>query len=399
VVQGASDVRIDGIRAKINSSIEAKYGQQHLEKVKEQVGKNLKELSDKYNVRVSYSWATPKKIIEEYPKAKQNDSSVAYGSSDISSECRVEIRLAVDNHGRPFEASELLEHTTEEMSSRSNESIVATLKETVGHEISHCVLQQHMKDPNFQLNFSKEFRETNPQISKSLNEKINDVRIKVSNKKFDDIAQLDYIIFSNYQENFSDVNGAFSRLGENPSAETIKEVRESLVNLASFREKSDVEHKTQAAYQYALEKLDVAAAMTTSQRENFAKEIASDTLISNVKLVFEKVFNNNESTTIGTYLIGGLTINKDNSVSLNIPKDKEKELGSIFVEYEDMLDAGHKLGSAGQKIFTHSELVAKYEAKSIEVTKYEFNYDAVKNIREQSFASNAENKRKFNLSI
>ncbi len=391
---GVKNDRTDSIRKKIDSSIESKYGQERIEQVKKELGEEIKELSEKHNINVAYSWAIPKKIIEEYPTAKQNDSSIANGSFDISGQCSVDIKLAVDNQGRLFESSELLDHTTEEMSNRSSQSIIATLKETVAHEISHCVLQKQMKDPNFELSFSKEFRETNPQIAKALNDKINDVKVKISHKNFEDINQFDYILFSNYQENFSDVNGAFARLGENPTTETIKEVRDSLISLAKFREKSDVSHQTQAAYQYALENLEVAALMTPSQRENFAKQISSDTLISNLKIVFEKVLSNSESTAIGTYLVGGLTINKDNSVSLKIPKDKEKELGSIFVEYEDMIDAGHKLGSAGQKILTHSELVSKHESQTQQSNKYEFNYDSVQKIRAQSLSENSSNKIK-----
>lgn len=392
---GYSDARTEGIYAKINETMESRYGNSEIQAIKKDLEKELKEIGAYKNIKVSYSWAMPKEIIQEYKDAKQNDSSAANNAMDISGTCNVVMKLAVDNQGRFFEASELAGLTTEQISARSDKAIKDVLKETISHEMSHCVLQEQMKAPDFEMSFSSDFVQTNPQIAKALNEKINLVKQQIANKDFDNINYFDYLMYSNYNENFADVSGAFARLGEHPSPEKIQEIRENLLEVARFRESTGLTHKTQAAVQYALEKLDDAAKMTPDQRIEFAKEIAGESLLSNMKIVFNKMFKSSDAGLVGSFLVGGLKLAEDGSVTQAVPEEKSTVYETIADEYDAMENAGHKLGSAGQKIFSHQELLAKYESKAPanEPVRYTFNMGNVILMRENALALDGDAKK------
>jgi hypothetical protein len=392
VQQGAarSDARTEAIYQKINETIEAKYGSEEIQDIKQGIEKQLKEISDYRDIPVSYSWAMPKEIIQEYKDAKQNDSSVAYNAMDISGQCKVVIKLAVDNNGRIFEASELSGLTTEDVSAKSNKTLKEVISETMGHEMSHCVLQEKMKDPGFEMSFSKDFKEANPTITKILNEKINLVKTKMENNDKENIDYFDYLMFSNYNENFADVAGAFARLGNNPTASTIKDVRDNLIELSKYRESTELTHKTQVAVQSAIEKLDEAAKMTPEKRVEFAKEIAGDSLLDNMQIVFGKVLKTNATYIVGSFLVDGLKIEKNGTVTQSIPEVKEDLFTTISEEYDSLKLNGGVL----KKVFSHEELVKKYESSANAVdnptTKFKFNYDEMMSIRENSFGSKIE---------
>ncbi len=383
---GFSDIRTEAVYKKINESIGKRYGFEKLEELKRDLEKELREVGAYKNIEVLYSWSMPKEILEEYPTAKQNDSSIAKNGIDVSAECSVEMKVAVDDNGRLFEASELAYASTEEISGRSAESLTGVLKEAIAHELSHCVLQADMKREDFEVDFSKDFKEAHPEVAKIINGKINSAKEGIASKNFDDINSFDYLLFINYNENFADVSGAFARLGNNPSQEKIQEVRGSLLEVAKLRESTGLTHKTQAAVQYALEKLDDAAKMSPETRLQFAKEIAGDTLLTNMKIIFDTAVRGKTSELFGSFLVGGLDLDDNGRVVQKVPEGQAEKYISMVAEYENMESQGNKLGSVGQEIYSHTELIAKYQ--SIEnnnpAEKFKFNYDAVRDLREKA---------------
>ncbi len=360
---GHTDARVEKVYEIINKEVDKKYGNEHLQAIKKEIEKEVKHIAAYKNINVSYSWSIPKEILKDYPEAKQNDSSVAYSAMDISGECKVVMKLAIDDHGRLFEASELAGLTTKEVGELSSKKIIDVLKETISHEMSHCVLQQDMKNPNFEVSFSKDFKEQNPEIVKAINEKINTTKTQIEKKDFDNLNYFDYLMYSNYNENFADVSGAFARLGNNPNEATIKEVKGGLLELAKFRESTGLTHKTNAAVQYALEKVEDAAKMTPEARIEFAKEIAGDSLLNNMKVVFNRMIKINHSGVLSSYLVNGVKIDENNMVTQEVPEGTDDQYEKIVNEYEAMEDGVQKLGSVNQKIYSHQELFAKYNYK------------------------------------
>lgn len=155
---GVSNEKIEKIQNHINASIQKLLGNKKINQIKDEINKAIQPLNQNDEFKINYSWAMPKEILQEYKDAKQTDSSVANGSFDISQKCEVNVKLAVDNVGRLFESSELVSNTVEEITLQTNEQLFLTLKETVAHELSHCIVHKHMKSKNFELNFSNKFK-------------------------------------------------------------------------------------------------------------------------------------------------------------------------------------------------------------------------------------------------
>jgi hypothetical protein len=231
---------------------------------------------------------------------------------------------------------------------------------------------------------------------------------------------LNYMTFINYHENFADVNGAFARLGEHPDAQSIKEAKEQLLNVARLRENTGLTHKTQFAVQYALEKIDLAATMNPQERTQFAKQIASDSLMNNMRLVLKAGVGSANSNTFANYMVDGLKIEKDGSLEVNIAPENVAQHGKIQKEILTMRDAKPILGTMSQEIKSYDELLAQYQKNNAEsltrnsVTtnanttnstipnstiptsttvqspsnKYKFNVNAVHSMREKAFSSN-----------
>lgn len=308
---GSTDSRVSEIYSVINKKIEEKFGSGHVESVKKNLGKEITNLSHFKDIEINYSWAIPKEVLIKYKNAPKNDTSVAENAFDTSNTCRVTIKLAVDDNGRLFEASELISLSNEEVSKKTDKEIHGVMKEAIAHEVSHCVLHKELKKENFEMSFSKEFKEGNPIIASVLNSKIHETKTKIAQGVQEEVNFFDLMLFTNYNENFSDVFGAFSRFGDHPNAEKIYEVRDSLLEVAKFRENTGMTHKTQAAVQYALEKLEDAAKMNPEQRLELAKEIAGDSLLNNMRMVLEKMVGVENRGIVSSYLVGGLKLTAD----------------------------------------------------------------------------------------
>ncbi len=358
---GVSNEKIEKIQNHINASIQKVLGNKKINQIKDEINKAVKPLNPNDEFKINYSWAMPREILQEYKDTKQTDSSVANGSFDISQKCEVNVKLAVDNVGRLFESSELVSNTVEEITLQTNEQLFLTLKETVAHELSHCIVHKHMKSKNFELNFSNKFKENNPEIVKSFNKIINNVKDKIASQKHDEINKLDYVIFSNYQENFADVYGAFGRLGENPNAEKINEVKLSLINLAQLRENSRITHQTKGAYQYALDNLEVSAKMSLTEREDFAKQIASDALIMSAELMTKKLFQNSGIEEIAYLLTSSIELKEGGKVNISTDYVKEKSIDLIVEEYVNILENKENIGMFNKKIETYNEIIQKHQ--------------------------------------
>jgi hypothetical protein len=399
--QGKSE-RHENIHNKINNLINSKYSSNELDTVKNELNETL-SLMGGNKVSVTYSYATPKQIIDEVakeiPSIKRNHSSIANGAIDINSNCDVTMNLAIDNKGRLFESSELAATSVEQISSMSKSEIMNTLKETLLHEASHCLLSTKMKDKNFELKFSDAYAAKNPTIVQQLNEKISEVKEQIAGKK-ENIDILNLTTFINFHENFADVNAAFARIGINPTAETIKEAKEQLLNVAKFREKTDFQHQTQYAVQYALDKIDLAATMTPEQRVDFAQEIASDSLLNNMRLVLKSEIGSANPGTMAAYLVNGIKIGKDGSISEGPPEDKYTEYEAIDLEIEAMSKAKPAMGSITQELKSYQDLVAQYGNDKIEPKiSIAFNANVFKSMREKATGNTIEQKSEIGIKI
>lgn len=364
--------RTDKIYNKIDNLIVSKFSHKQLNSVKNELNEALKGLGPAGNsIKVTYAYATPKEIIDEvakdHPDIRTNDSSRAENAMDVSKECSISMNLAIDNKGRLFESSELVSLSTEQVSKMSNKEIMGVLKETLLHEASHCALHSQMKDPNFSLKFSDSYANQNPTIVKLLNEKISEVKNNISSKNLDNIDTLNLMTFINYHENFSDVNSSFSRLGANPNAEKIREAKEQLLNVSRLRENTGIYHKTQYAVQYALNNIDAAAKMDMNTRTEFAKEIASDSIMNNMRIVLFKVLGQNHTEIFSNYMVNGLKISKVGEVSYEVEDNKLGDFDKITKEIDTMRHNEPTLGTMSQKLKSYANLMEQY-SKEIYIT-------------------------------
>lgn len=388
------NTRTKEIYNEINEKISKKFGTSKIESLKKELEKELeKELSkiSKKPVLIYYFWAIPNDVINFDKNKIEPESSLANSAMDTSETCEVIMKIGVDDKGRFFESSELMNSNIEDINNFSNEKLFKILKETVQHEASHCLLHQDLQDKNFEVSFSEEFKLKNPTISKSINNIIVNVKNKIANKEYSKLNDLDFLMFYNYHENYADITSFFIELGEKPNQEKIEEVKISLLDLLKFREINDITHKTEGSIQYSLEKIEEASKMPIEERIKFAKQIAGDSLLNNMQFIFkEKANSHNEINIMAKFLVGGVRLENDNLYT-SIPTEKFDTYNEIKKEYQQLMKSNQKVGGFSQKILSHAEIKEKYQENNFSIN--------INKVLEELKENNIENTQSFKTSF
>ena len=361
--------RSEAIYKKIDSLV-SQHNKKDMQSVKKEIQKTLSDLSVYKDVKVSYKYAVPQDLIKEFkdvPGVKGNDSSVAYNSYLASEKCEVSLKLASDNHGRLFEASELSHLSTQEVSKMSQAEIDSTLKETVLHEAAHCLMHSELRKDDFELKFSEKTLSQSPETAKKMSEKIKTVTENLRNNKPN--TQLDNMAFLNFNESFADVMSAFARMGDKPTTSSIQEAQDQLLHISHMREESGLTHKTQPAIQNALSKLDMASKMTIKERYVLAKEIASDSIIPSMKIVLQRTLGNSNTGVVAAFTVGAINISDDGKANFDITEEKGDSYDSLCAEFKQVtlkeVKSDQKMGTLGQEIKSFNELVTDYKNPAI----------------------------------
>lgn len=342
------------------------YGlQSHLDKLKIELGNSIPEhLKD---IHISYSLSVPNDILDS--NVRHTDTSIAWNSFTKDT-CNIEMRLGVDSKGRLFESSELSHTNLLEISKQSNEQIFSVLKETLLHEISHCSLQKDLIGiplNGFKLTFSEEYINSQNPINLSL---LNQLSYKLGNLvdtfnktgNFSKFDSLEFLVFVNFHENFSDVNSALLRLGDG-SPEKIQEVKEQLTDIYKMRSNAKSQlHQTQNSILETILSLDKAAPMNAEQRTQLALQIVSDNLMTSIRDSFSlfnknniNLYNHNTDSMIVGFLNSSFSVNFDNITKKQIPTISDDDLDTQYEHFSDYLYSQFRASYDGDSLFSKKD--------------------------------------------
>ncbi len=370
------DPNVEYVYNKFNNEIVKKYGDKQLKDIKKELNKAISDAKIFKGINIDFRFAIPKEVLKDIPNAQETDTSYAHNAVKSNEVCEVIVNLEVDNKGRLFEASENAHLTLDEISQMTTKEQMSVLKETVLHELSHCAIQK----TNYKTNFSNEMVSKYPDLVKITQEKMKDVSDKINNNQVTKINALDKLMFINYQESFADVMSAFARMGDKPTTHSILEAKEQIKNLMHLRssKEKDIFHLTMPAIQSAYVKMDMASKLSMQEREKLAQQIATESILPNMKKVIELAVNkDNIVGDLALFYVGGLDI-KNKEIITEVPKDKESLYEKIAEQIQEMEDSKSAVfGLSNQKIYSYEDIVFKNmldKNENLEISKSKNNY-------------------------
>lgn len=351
-----SDEKITKINKKINNIVLNVYGDEKLNKIKKDFDLLIKEEIFFKNINLDYQYAIPKFIFKNV--GFENDSSEARNLYDLKNNCSVVLKFDVDDSGRIFESSELGYKTKKQISESSDYEIKNTLKETLFHELSHCLLKEKKFLPIISNNFKYEYKN----LSYSLIKKIINIRDNIEKYGFNSLNVFDYVVFSIYNETYADVMSSFVSI---KGKENFNDAKKQLINLLGFRINGRATHKDFFGILNALNVINSEFVFDDKNKELLAREIATLSILQNIKEVFYDFTKIDDEKYVSLYLSDSIYIEKKKikiKVSksyYDINKDVEnlKNFGFFSVNKNLVIDFLKEIKDDNINIYNNFELV------------------------------------------